>query len=164
VWTQKEVVGDGSPLVNNQGRRIVRRMEWDEQEQQLYVECAWPGELNDVEVMTERKAIEANRGQLRSWARIGESLYAKLPAIAQAVESAYWRHMADDTLDRTTNHPEEVQSNVVEEVEDLTQSVELPDKPSTEDLAEQKAEDVTGHEMPDEWEMEDPPQSGGDMR
>lgn len=151
MWREK-TMESGEPFQLRDGSWVVRRLEYDP-DTGLTATGADLGELNDVELMTWNKAVQANRGKLRTWARIGQGLYSKLPAIAQAIESAYWRQQADDTLDRTATHPEVVQSNVVEDIEAMTDSIELPDQ-SAEEMLEDAAEDAVGEEIPEEWDKD----------
>lgn len=109
----------------------------------------WMGEKNDVEIMTAREEMKANRGRLRQWAQIGQNLHSKLPSIAQAVESAYWQAMSSDTLDRTANHPDVVRSEVVADVEKLVESIEIPGEnnegePDAEEMMEDAVEAEAG--------------------
>jgi len=135
VWDAAEFV-DGQPYVAESGAAdyFVRKLDWDADEEQLRVWGVWMGEMNDVEVMTEKEAIRANRGQLRHWARVGQGLYSKLPSIVQAVESAYWRYLSDETMDASTTEPDIVRSEVTADVEELVESIETPEPVTAEDL------------------------------
>lgn len=120
-------------------------------------EGTWRGESTDVEIETKKQEIEANRGRLRRWARIGMQLHSKLPSIAQSIESSYWKSMSDDDLARQAKHPDVMQSEVIEDVELLVDSMEKPgerddseSKPDAEEMLEEGVEDEVG-EMPSEW-------------
>ena len=112
----------------------------------------WRGEMNDIELETHVEAMKQNRGKLRRWAQIGQQLYAKFPAIATAVETAYWRAMSDDSIKRKARHPEVIESEVYDSVEMLIDSIELPGEgePDAEEMFDEAAENEVG-DIPDEW-------------
>jgi len=161
IWDAKEVV-DGQPYAAESGAAdyFVRKMEWDSDEEQLRVWGVWMGEMSDVEIMTEKEAIRANRGQLRHWARIGQGLYAKLPSMIQAIESAYWRYISDETMDASTTEPDVVRSEVTADVEELVDSIETPEPVTVEDLREGELPEAD--ELADVDDPEDAPDLGGD--
>lgn len=162
VWDTAEFV-DGQPYAAESGAAdyFVRKLDWDAEEEQLRVWGVWMGEMTDVEIMTKKEAIRANRGQLRHWARIGQGLYAKLPSITQAVEAAYWRYMSDETMDATTTEPGIVRGEVTADVEELVDSIETPEPPSVEDMADEEMDVDTG-DLPDPEEMDGGNPAGGD--
>jgi hypothetical protein len=107
------------------------------------------GEMTDVEVETFEEAVKANRSTLRKWANIGQNLYSMFPAIAQGVESAYWRAMSDSTLDKQSLHPDTVKSQVVENVDELVDSIETPETPDAEEMLQQATDEATDGELSD---------------
>lgn len=157
LWDSAEFE-DGQPYPAESGAAdyFVRELDYDDEEEQLRITGVWMGEMNDVEIMTEKEAIRANRGQLRHWARIGQGLYAKLPSITQAVEAAYWQYLSDETMDSTTTEPGVVRSEVTADVEELVDSIEAPDPPSVEEYAEEEMDVDTG-DLPNPDDV-----SGGD--
>ncbi|WP_367176130.1 hypothetical protein [Haloarcula rubripromontorii] len=153
IWDDAEIV-DGQPYPAESGAAdyFVRELDWDAENEKLQITGVWMGEMSDVEVMSKKEAIRANRGQLRHWARIGQGLYAKIPSLIQAIESGYWQYLSDETMDATTSEPEVVRSQVTADVEELVESIEPPEPPQVE-------EDYDDLEDAD---IDDEPENGGD--
>lgn len=147
LWEDK-IVEDGQVYTKPENdKRYVRHFDFDEEDEQIRVEGPWMGESDDVDLMTRKSEIAANRGRLRTWAQIGQGLYSKLPSITGAIESAYWTHMSDDTLERKAKHPHVVQSEVTQDVERLVESIEIPDKGEGEADAEEMMEEAVEEEV-----------------
>ncbi|MFC4551790.1 MULTISPECIES: hypothetical protein [Halorussus] len=161
MWETQLTVTEGKIYWNKiGGYPIVREIDYGDDVDGVEVVGPWMGEKTDVEVATSQEAIAANRGQLREWAQAGQQLYAKLPAISQAIESRYWKAMSDDKLDRVAKHSEVVRGSVVEDVEKLTDSLETPDnkdsddgtsEPDRENLSEEVADEAIDGGVPEEW-------------
>ena len=165
AWDEK-TVEDGEVYQDESGNYYVRSFE--QTSDGLVVTGPHRGKMNDVELETWEQAVKANRGTLRKWANIGQNLYAAIPSIAQSIESAYWERMSNDTLDNTAMHPDVARSQVVENVEEMVDSVELPDEPDAEEMMREAADDVTDGAI-EEVEQQPPDsvgkdQAGGDER
>jgi len=124
LWTNRTVVEGESYEMD--GVNVVRKMEIIGGE--LYIEGPWPGEKTDVELMDARTEIRQNRKQLKQWAQIGQMLKSTLPATVQAVESSYWSYMSEQSLDEQSLDSDIVKESVVEDVQGLADSIELPDE------------------------------------
>ncbi|TKX72182.1 hypothetical protein [Halorubrum sp. GN11GM_10-3_MGM] len=145
LWANRTVVEGESYQMD--GKYVVRKMEIVNGN--LYVEGPWPGEKTDVELMDARKEIRQNRKQLKKWAQIGQMLKSTLPATVQAVESSYWSHMSDQSLDEQSLDSDIVKESVVEDVQGLADSIELPDDIEGEDVREDGTSSDWGDVLPD---------------
>lgn len=141
TWENRETL-EGHAYSDESGNKYVRSVELTDDG--IAITGPHRGEKNDVEIETFERAVKANRGTLRQWASIGQNLYSALPSMVQSIESAYWRVMSDDSLQNTAMHPDVVQSQVVEEVEELTDSIETPDEKDLEELIDQQVQEQTG--------------------
>jgi len=121
---------------------------------ELHGEGVWMGEVSDVELMAKMDNIEANRGRLRTWAKIGQQLYSKIPVIASNIEDDYSREMADVDLEKQVNHPEVVENAIYEEIEELAQSMELPGEKDTEEVVEENLDEAHDEGRPEGGEEE----------
>lgn len=151
LWANRTVVEGESYQMD--GIHVVRKMEIIGGK--LYIEGPWPGEKTDVELMDSRTEIRQNRKKLKQWAQIGQMLKSTLPATVQAVESSYWSHMSDQSLDEQSLDSDIVKESVVEDVQGLADSIELPDELGETDTRE----DGTSGEWSDVL-----PDSGGEGR
>jgi hypothetical protein len=147
AWEEKTVVEGHTYSDDDDDHHYVRT--FSETGDGVEVTGPHRGEMTDVEVETFEQAVKANRGTLRKWANIGQNLYSMFPAIAQGVESAYWRAMSDSTLDKQSLHPDKVKSQVVENVDELVDSIETPDTPDAGDMLEQAADGATDGQLSD---------------
>lgn len=110
----------------------------------LEVEGVPPEHFDDVEVMSYLYANRANRGINRAWAVVGRKLYAKLPNIIDGVETAYHTRLTNDEIALTGEHGELAIEGVADEVEEMADGVDMPDK---EDLIEEMANEATDGEL-----------------
>ncbi|QPV64507.1 hypothetical protein I7X12_07815 [Halosimplex litoreum] len=138
IWAEREIV-EGKPYRSNFGHWTARFVEFEDGK--LYVSGTWAGELTDVELASDRRKIEALRGEIRDWAVVGQNLYSKMVILAQGIESAYWRAMVNEDLEENTLHPEVIRASVVDELDVFVESIEKPgDKQDAQEVVDRVLE------------------------
>ena len=123
IWAERKII-EGKPYHSEFGHWTARFVEF--KDGKLYVSGTWAGECTDVELASDRRKIEALRGEIRDWAVVGQNLYSKMVILAQGIESAYWRAMVNEDLEENTLHPEVIRASVVDELDTFVESIEKP--------------------------------------
>lgn len=132
AWKDKDVI-EGQAYQTQDGIWIVRSIE--QTKSGISIKGPWMGEKTDTALATAQKEIRANRGQLRQWAQIGQSLYSGFPAIVQSVTASVWRKHSDDIMvaEEGEDMANIVQNEVVQDAQRLVDSIETPDMESSND-------------------------------
>ena len=110
-------------------------------------EGVWRGEYNDVEVETSRQRIKANRGENRKWAKAGHKLYARFPAILDALEFQYSHHKTQKSLDKKSVEKDILDDTLRDSVEAIVESVEDVENMDRDEAAQRIAEEAVDEDV-----------------